>query len=73
MSLKGKTLLKGHTLILEGAAMGMGISPSTGSGVGGCSCGARSPELPSRAARKRWHKDHKAEVRARLASASAHI
>lgn len=31
-------------------------------GHGKCRCGALSPELPTTAARKRWHKQHKAEV-----------
>jgi len=61
MSLKGKTLLKGHTLLFEGAALGK-FYDKCGTGEGGCSCGARSKELPSRAARQRWHKKHKAEV-----------
>lgn len=61
MNLKGKTLVKGHHLLFEGAALGQSFN-RTGSGIGGCSCGARSEELPTRAARKRWHKDHKAGV-----------
>jgi hypothetical protein len=32
-------------------------------GVGVCSCGQTSDVLTSNNARKRWHKDHKAEVR----------
>lgn len=30
-----------------------------------CECGEWSPELPSTAARKRWHREHKDEVRTR--------
>lgn len=33
-------------------------------GHGRCSCGDASPCLDSGAARKRWHAEHKAEVRA---------
>lgn len=65
MSLKGKTLVKGHTLLFEGAALGM-LGNDCGLGVGGCSCGARSEELPSRASRKRWHKEHKQAVAAEV-------
>jgi len=58
--MKGKTLLKGHTLLNEGKAVGR----AAGAGLGGCSCGARSEELPSNVARQRWHKQHKDEIRA---------
>ena len=61
-TMKGKTLLKGHTLWAEGDAVGRHYSWS-GLGCGSCSCGARSPELPSRAARRRWHAQHKDEIR----------
>ena len=37
----------------------------SGRGRGLCECGEMSPELDSAAARKRWHRDHKAAVRAR--------
>ena len=63
MTLKGKTLVKGHTLLFEGDALGKSYS-RCGPGEGGCSCGARSDRLPSRAARKRWHKEHKVEMQA---------
>jgi hypothetical protein len=33
-----------------------------GHGHGLCSCGSRSPHLPSTAARQRWHAAHKGEV-----------
>lgn len=62
-----------HTLVREG--QGFAIGPSrymsgTGwvpdpSGVGRCSCGETSAALPSKAARKRWHRSHKADVLAR--------
>ncbi len=32
---------------------------SYGPGYGVCSCGERSPDLPSTAARQRWHRQHK--------------
>jgi hypothetical protein len=37
-------------------------------GYGLCSCGATSEVLASNGARKRWHADHKDEVRAALAA-----
>lgn len=70
--------LKGHGLINEG----VGYSPSLtgeaiakrwpflwhdGRGVGACSCGAKSEPLPSNAARKRWHREHKQAVVAGVA------
>lgn len=57
---KGKTLLKGHTLIGEG--MVVDLYTRLGEGIGGCSCGDRSPSLPSCAARKRWHAEHKLAI-----------
>ena len=57
-SRKGKTLVKGHTLLFEGRVStyhGYG----TGPGRGRCSCGAESETLPTTAARKRWHREHK--------------
>ena len=58
----------GHTLVGEGRghdANGVwswdwGIA--NGEGRGRCSCGALSPMLPTRTARKRWHREHKGEV-----------
>jgi hypothetical protein len=51
----------GHTLPWEGR-----VSDYTaywgvrgGSGRTHCSCGEQSPELPSTAARQRWHREHK--------------
>jgi hypothetical protein len=62
----GKTLVKGHTLRFEGMALydddGSGIYGWSRTGRGECSCGERSPVLESNAARKRWHREHKAEV-----------
>ena len=64
------TQIRGHGLKAEG-------KPYADNGEGGwmhlyqqhvgrglCSCGATSEVLESDAARKRWHKDHKAEVSA---------
>lgn len=39
---------------------------ASGLGVGLCSCGAMSPELPTNCARKRWHTAHADEVRTEL-------
>lgn len=57
-------LVKGHTLRFEGQAFDAnGYKASKQSlGYGKCSCGALSDELDSNAARKRWHRAHKAEV-----------
>lgn len=72
MSLKGKTLVKGHTLYREGARDRVRRPccddfeewywGGNGPGHGVCSCDAISPHLPNKAARKRWHKEHKAEM-----------
>ncbi len=61
MSLKGKTLVKGHSLLFEGKTPGA-IRWTGGEGPGKCSCGVLSPSLPTTGARQRWHKEHKAEV-----------
>jgi hypothetical protein len=61
--------LAGHELPHEGKATKKerrNFAPQqTGLAVGHtyCSCGARSPELPSDNARKRWHREHKDEIR----------
>ena len=56
-------VLKGHGLFAEGRVLA-GYGWGSGPGRGKCSCGALSETLPSTAARQRWHKEHKAEVRA---------
>lgn len=76
-SLRGKTLVKGHTLTWEGEAL---VKPScteheclggsvrktnTNHGHGLCSCGEMSGHEVTRAARKRWHREHKMRVRTR--------
>lgn len=63
-TMKGKTLLKGHSLYREGDSITMGWH-----GQGKCSCGAISEFLSSNNARKRWHSQHKAELRKELAEA----
>jgi len=57
--------LAGHELRNEGRVYG-GYSAGyiNGPGRATCSCGFRSEELPSTNARKQWHRDHKARVRA---------
>jgi hypothetical protein len=59
------TRLAGHTLDSEGAAFdgrGRRVRDSR-LGYGVCSCGDMSELLTSNNARKRWHRDHKAEIR----------
>ena len=64
---RGKTLVKGHTLYREGWAHDQdGVPFYAGnlcSGFGKCSCGALSPWLETRNARKQWHAQHKAELK----------
>lgn len=63
MSNRGKTLVKGHTLLFEGSPCGDAFWKRSGTGRGKCSCGIMSPLLPSNAARQRWHRQHKQEMR----------
>ena len=61
-----QNLLKGHTLLWEGAAhddRGLRVYRST-KGHGKCSCGDLSEPLDSTNQRKQWHRDHKANIRA---------
>lgn len=65
------TRLAGHGLIAEGwPYIGTEVRKShrSGHGMGKCECGTMSPMLPSTAARKRWHRDHKQEIRARTST-----
>ena len=72
-SRKGKTLLAGHTLMFEGERLRDPICPRcrgldwldrrNGPGHGGCSCGAYSNHVQTKAARKRWHAEHKERIR----------
>lgn len=54
--------LSGHELRNEGRIGGYGMS--NGSGPTKCSCGQKSPVLPSTGARKKWHREHKDQIRA---------
>lgn len=57
--------LAGHELWSEGAAIeGRGLYTKPRAGTGECSCGMRSPVVPSAARRKQWHRDHKDDLRA---------
>jgi len=63
------TRLVGHALWHEGAPYddrGRRIEyPRTTEGRAKCECGELSEALPSGAARRRWHADHKADVSSR--------
>jgi hypothetical protein len=61
-SAKKTNRLPGHELPFEGAAQYPGVA--NGEGFTTCSCGEKSPVLQNRAARKRWHREHKEAVRA---------
>lgn len=65
MSMKGKTLVKGHTLRMEGEAFNDLGYQEWGLKVGRakCSCGWLSEVASSRAARKRLHRAHKEAVK----------
>jgi hypothetical protein len=54
-------ILNGHSLYREGHPAGFSLG-YTGIGKGKCSCGALSEDLPSNAARQRWHRQHKEEI-----------
>lgn len=67
------SVVAGHGLINEGDGYPPGYPsevylrrywtmPHALSGVGVCRCGAISEPLPSNAARKRWHREHKAAI-----------
>ncbi len=74
-----RTQVSGHGLLAEGAPFEFEPSPDPesdaleltrrhGMGVSGqgravCSCGAYSESLPTAAARRRWHNEHKAEAK----------
>lgn len=63
--------LSGHTLRSEGKPFvwttngGRYVRTENVEGVGLCSCGAHSKKLTSDGARKRWHRAHKDEIRAK--------
>ncbi len=60
--------LAGHTLPFKGRVhLGTTIiGDGNGQGRTKCSCGDDSPMLPSTAARKKWHRDHKNDIRSGL-------
>jgi len=68
-----RTNLRGHALRSEGKAYGLNGEPKGSPltrywghiGQALCECGDASEVLWSDAARKRWHANHKAEVKAR--------
>ena len=66
-TMKGKTLVTGHTLLFEGApfdARGQRCPLNMRVGYGKCSCGELGPTLEeSTKARQRWHKEHKDLIR----------
>lgn len=57
------TRIAGHGLRHEGRHWTAAGYVSGGMAPGVCECGEKSAPLPSAAARKRWHRDHKAEIR----------
>jgi hypothetical protein len=59
--------LAGHELWWEGR-VDVGYGYRNGLGRAHCSCGAWSPELPSTAKRKQWHREHKDAIRAAVSS-----
>lgn len=66
MTIRGKTILKGHSIWREGAATtdnGFDLVESTAPGHTICQCGAVSPYLPNTNQRKIWHRAHKDSLR----------
>lgn len=69
------TRLAGHGLLSEGRPYELRQGDEEGAsswhrthwreseGCGVCSCGAFSGPLPTNGARKRWHRDHKDQIR----------
>jgi hypothetical protein len=64
------TQLPGHGLLKEGAPFkqvdGRWETTYRPRGQGRCSCGEASKELDSDGARKRWHREHKDEIRKKI-------
>jgi hypothetical protein len=60
--------IPGHELLHEGRVRILGLRESDGRlrYVGGCRCGATPPDWPSVSAGavRRWHRQHKADLRA---------
>lgn len=75
MNRVGQTVLPGHGLVDEGSAhdehgnriwvSNNACDAFSGPGRALCKCGELSEELPTKAARRRWHNAHKEEVRSR--------
>lgn len=65
--------LSGHSLPHEGRVID-GMTMSSGPGVSVCACGTPSPNLPNASQRKKWHHDHKNDIRSErgLALMDAH-
>jgi hypothetical protein len=63
--------LAGHGLRHEGRYWTGLRYVSGGMAPGVCECGAKSDDLPSANARKRWHRDHKADVQAETGERAA--
>lgn len=59
-------VLSGHSLPDEGRIGKWGNE--NGRGATRCLCGTRSPVLESTGSRKRWHRDHKDQIRADCAT-----
>lgn len=70
--MKRSTRLAGHGLPHEGRVWD-GLTRQFGNYAGEthCSCGLVSPFLPTTAARKRWHGEHKDAIRATTAAGGA--
>lgn len=62
-----KGRLAGHELLFEGQPCGVHFYARNGNGLGKCSCGELSELLPTNAARQRWHRQHKADIAAKIA------
>lgn len=78
------TRLSGHALCAEGKPCrrtskhrappySYEIIHGTSSGSALCECGEKSPRLDSDGARKRWHRDHKEQVRGGYEMDNGHI
>lgn len=63
---EGRPVWRKPTAGVHGHEVGGGthwwLANPAGTGIGVCRCGATSPVLPSNAARKRWHAEHKTDA-----------
>lgn len=66
------TKIKGHALRHEGRVYAGPIAGYVAGIVGPavCSCGAESEPLAQAADRKRWHRDHKNDIRSEIGPAT---